>query len=99
MADHKELMDKLNKIEDKFDVLDGRIDNIDVTLAKQHVSLEYHIKRSDQADAAIKIISDELLPVKDHVKAVGTVVKYTAWIVGVLGTAVGIVATLKSLVK
>ena len=99
MVDNKELLAKLNKIEDKLDNLDGRVDNIDITLAKQHVSLEYHIKRSDQADAAIKIVSDELSPVKDHVKAVNTLIKVLAWSIGIVGTLVGIMAGITALIK
>ncbi len=95
MSDMKTVLEKLVKLDEKLDQLDGRIDNIDVTMAKQQVSLDYHIKRSDQADNAIKILSEELEPVKSHVAAVNTIIKATAWVIGILATLVAIYSALK----
>lgn len=48
--------EKLNKIDEKLDLLSARMASIDVTIAKQQTSLEEHIRRSD----LLEIQVDEL---------------------------------------
>lgn len=52
MSDIKVVIEKLEK-------LDERIDNIDITLAKQHVSLDEHIRRTEQNEKALEIMANE----------------------------------------
>ena len=57
MSDNKYIIQKLDK-------LDDRLDNIDITLAGQHISLKQHMKRSDQNEEQLDILrkdSDERL--------------------------------------
>jgi len=49
-----------DRIEQMLDRIEQRLDSIDVTLAKQHVSLQEHIRRTN-------IIEDALKPVILHV--------------------------------
>ncbi len=56
------------RILDKLDEMDKRLDNIDVTLAKQHVSLEEHIKRTN-------LLEEKLDPVEKHVHGVNVILK------------------------
>lgn len=72
--------DRLLRIEEKIDKLVERLGSIDVTLAKQHDQLEYHIKRTD-------LLESELKPVRDHVRFLKTAMKWIA----VCGTIAGIV--------
>jgi len=37
---------KLDKLDEQIKVLDKRLDSVDITLAKQQVSLDEHIKRT-----------------------------------------------------
>lgn len=62
-----------SRILDKLDEMDKRIDSIDITLAKQHISLEEHIKRTN-------LLETKLEPVEDHVKAVNAVLKFAGGI-------------------
>lgn len=62
-----------NRVLDKLDKLDTRIDNIDITLAKQHLSLEEHIKRSNMLEAKLE-------PVEKHVNSVNAVLKFAGGI-------------------
>lgn len=87
MSDTKTILEKLEK-------LDARIDNIDVTLAKQQVSLDYHIKRSDQADHAIKIISERMEPIEQHTDRVNFTTKVLAALGAIITFAVGIYKSL-----
>jgi hypothetical protein len=52
MADVKDILDKLDK-------LDTRIDNIDITLARQNVTLEDHVRRSSANEETLEIVRNE----------------------------------------
>lgn len=69
----------LERIENKIDKLDGRIDNIDVTLGKQHVSLEIHIKRTN-------ILEEEVRKITKHVNYVRGFFVILAFTAGLLLT-------------
>lgn len=50
----------MSDINSKLDKLDGRVDNIDVTLAKQSIILEEHIKRSVANEQAVEVLRIEV---------------------------------------
>jgi archaellum component FlaC len=54
---------RLERIESKLDATNSHLSSIDVTLASQHESLKYHIKRTELLEA-------ELKPIKKHVDMV-----------------------------
>lgn len=72
--------ERLIRIEDKLDKIVDRLGSVDITLAKQHDQLEYHIKRTNLLEA-------ELRPVRDHVNMIKVAVKY----ISVIAVIVGIV--------
>lgn len=78
--------DKLEKIENKIDILDTRLDRIDVTLAKQHLSLEHHIKRTELAEENLGLLKKELKPLAEHVITINNIAK----IISVLAAIAGI---------
>jgi archaellum component FlaC len=57
------------RIDDKLDKVMEHITSIDVTLAKQHVSLEEHIKRTN-------MLEDKLEPIEKHVNMVNGAIKF-----------------------
>ena len=73
------MVKQLDRIEQKVDKLDHRLDNVDITLAKQHVSLDEHIKRTalleskviplEKAHAIGKAIRDSAKAHKDKMGA------------------------------
>lgn len=81
---------RLDKIENKIDKLDERLDRIDVTLAKQHESLDHHIKRTALAEENIEILRSEIKPLSQHVATINHLAK----IVSVMGTFAAIYAYL-----
>lgn len=89
------MSEDIKTIIDKLDKLDSRIDNIDITMAKQNVSLEYHIKRSDQADAAIELLDQRVKPLEAHTLTVATVLKFVMYIGTFIAGIAGIYAALK----
>lgn len=78
----------LEKIYDKVEALDNRVDDIDKTLTRQEVNLREHMRRSEAAENGIEILKKELInlhkeeiqPIKDHVLLVKKIGKIITWI-------------------
>jgi hypothetical protein len=52
-------MADIKNVESKLDKIDARLDAIDITLAKQHVSLDLHIRRTEQNEEALEVLAKE----------------------------------------
>ena len=87
---HDELF---NLVLTKIDRLDSRIDNVDKTLIKQEVSLAEHIRRTELAEEAIKILKSSIDPINRHVHMVEGALK----MIGGLSILLGIITTLLKL--
>lgn len=74
-----------NRLEDKIDRMSDKITSIDVTLAKQSVILEEHVKRSN-------LLEEKMEPLEKHVHMVNGVSKFLV-LVGVL------VAVIEGIIK
>ena len=61
----------LEKLFDKVESVDKRLDNVDVTLAKQHEQLAEHIKRTAQNETQIKHINRHVYMVEGALKLFG----------------------------
>lgn len=64
-------MDDQSRLENKVDKILDRVGSIDVTIAKQQVSLNEHIKRTNMLEA-------ELKPIKRHVYMIQGALKLIA---------------------
>lgn len=62
-----------SRLEHKIDVIAEKIGSIDVTLAKQHVSLAEHIKRTAILEKEIKPIQKHVAMVNGALKLIGIV--------------------------
>ena len=78
--------DKLDKIENKIDKITEHIANIDVTLAKQSVSLDVHIKRTNQLEDRQDQLTQCLTMISSHLAEFKGVVKF----IKILGVIAGI---------
>lgn len=61
----------LEKLFDKVESVDKRLDNVDVTLAKQNEQLTEHIRRTAIAEENIKHINKHVSFVEGGLKAIG----------------------------
>ncbi len=75
---------RLERIEDKVDIIGQHVGSINVTLAGQHISLEEHIRRT-------ALLESELKPIKKHVDMVSGAMKLLA----VAATLIAIYKALK----
>lgn len=85
------MKEHLEKIEAKVDIIEEKISNIDITLAKQAKDLEHHIYRTELAEENISLIRQEMQPVKKHValmdaglKVIGALSSVAMFILGVV---------------
>lgn len=77
---------RLNKIEEKLEVVVEKIHAIDKTMERNTASLEEHVKRTN-------LLEEKLTPVEDHVKAVNAVLKF----IGALSILAGLFLTIRQL--
>lgn len=56
---------ELNRIIDKLDKLDERLDAVDTTLVRNTASLEEHVRRTN-------LLEQDMRPIKAHVQLVNT---------------------------
>lgn len=75
---------KLARIEDKIDKIVDRISSIDVTLARQHVSLEEHIRRTVALEQIVGPVQKDRLMAKGALKVVGALIAGAAIIAEIL---------------
>lgn len=78
-------MDDFKRLDEKLDKVVERIGNIDVTLGKQSVILDEHVKRTNLLEAKIE-------PIEKHVIMVNGVLK-------LIGIAAGFLALLEGIIK
>lgn len=67
------MKDRDDRLEAKIDKVVDEITAIQITLAKQHVSLDDHIRRTS-------ILENELKPIKKHVTMVDGVFKFLGFL-------------------
>lgn len=64
------------RIESKIDTLTEHVQEINITLAKQHVTLEEHQRRSAANERAVELLEAKIEPLAKHVLMVNGVVKF-----------------------
>ena len=67
-------MDDSNRIYKILEKMDSRLDNVDITLAKQQVSLDEHIRRTELLETKVE-------PIQKHVNMVDGALKFIGGIV------------------
>ena len=85
--DNKDAPVRLGRIEEKLDKVVEHITSIDVTLAKQHVSLKEHMRRTE-------LLEMDMRPVKAHVNAIHGVLKA----IGLAATVLGALASVLKII-
>jgi hypothetical protein len=90
-----ELEGLFTKIIEKLDTQSEDISIIKVDIAKNTVSLDEHIKRTNLLEENMQGIREEMKPVQRHVDAVNTILK----LIGFLAVIVGAITGLARIVK
>ena len=102
MAQQKEVMEAIQKLDSKLEKLDHRVDNIDKTLIKQEASLDKHIYRTEIAEENIEItkkslrdLRKEMVPVQKHVNYMEGALKG----LGILSVLAGLALAVAKLIQ
>lgn len=77
-------MDNVKRIEDKIDKVLDKQNSMDITLAKQSVILEEHVKRTNLLEAKIVPIEKHVAMVHGALKFLGFVALFVGIIEGLL---------------
>jgi len=85
-----ELEGLFTKIIEKLDTQSTDISEIRVDVAKNTISLDEHMRRTDIADENIQIIRSELKPLQKHVDAVNTILKLVGFLAVATGAIIGL---------
>lgn len=87
-------MDKSNKLEDKLDKMDQRLDTISETLIINTAHLREHMRRTELLE---QYVQDEVTPIKKHVEMVKYGIQGVLWISGALAALAVFALTLSQL--
>ena len=79
--------DPLERVLEKLDKLDDRLDSVDKTLVKQEENLKEHIRRTE-------LLEEELKPIKKHIGHMEGALKLFGGIGLLLGIVTGILKIL-----
>lgn len=85
------LAERLDRIERKQDATAAHTASIDVTLGRQAVEIEHHIRRTDALEERVEQVAKAIEPINDHVK----VIKGLGWAIGGISTLAGAWSVLK----
>lgn len=96
-------IEHFKRIEDKLDKLDSRLDSVDVTLAKQHMTLKEHMRRSVANEENVSMLREDFKPLQKHVAMIEGAFKFLGMtvsaIIGLIGVAAAIYTILDYYLK
>lgn len=83
------------KIWENQEVMKNDVNDIKVTLAEQHITLEDHTRRSLANEAAVELLRKQIKPIENHVLMVNFAVKILLAIGGVVGFVASLLKVLE----
>lgn len=79
------------KVDNQYNELDKRLDNIEKVMIAQEINLKDHMRRSDHLETMVQSIQErDLKPIQKHVHMVEGVFKFLGLLATVVGIAGGI---------
>lgn len=69
------IITNLEKISDKLSDVNVDVQNIKIIQMKHEENLRHHIARTEAAEKRLNIIEDNLIPIRNHVLIINTLVK------------------------
>ncbi len=84
-------MDSSQRLHDKLDKILDEIGEIKVTIAKQQVGLDEHMRRTAINEESLDLLRQEFQPVKQHVLAVNVLAKVGAGLSVLVGVVAGVI--------
>lgn len=86
--------DHMRTVGDKLEKMDNRLDNVDVTMVKQQVVLDEHVRRTnlleEKTEAAKKELEEKIEPLKNQSSQIKLFLKIGAALLGAGGAGFGV---------
>lgn len=94
IKDEELLLGAITRVENKQEIIQNDIAEIKVTLAKQHVSIDEHIKRTNLLESKLQRVEEvDIEPIKKHVLVINNTLKVLGLLctfaAGIIGAVVG----------
>lgn len=71
-----EVYKKLEKLDEKLEKINERLNSVDITLAKQEVNLQEHMRRTELNEIAVEKISQSIIPIYKHINMLEGILKF-----------------------
>ena len=78
------------RLRDTLEKLDERLETITNSIIRQEVQLEEHIKKTNELEARIKEVDEDLKPLKARLDMASGAVKFGAALLTIVGAAVAV---------
>lgn len=85
----------MHKIDAKIDKMDDDLIEIKITMARNTLSLEQHMKRTDMLENIVEHNKKALDPIKVDVASIFTVIYFMRWVLGCSAVAATVAAVIK----
>jgi 3-keto-L-gulonate-6-phosphate decarboxylase len=85
--------DTLHELKDDVKSVKSDISDINITVAKQHVSLDEHMRRTEVNEKSIQHLKEAIKPLETHVATFGALAKLIG-IFAAVATVVGVILSL-----
>lgn len=90
--------DEKTRLYSTLDKIENRLDSIDVTLVRQNVTLEEHIKRTKIAEENLNILSSRIEPLEIRIKLIDQILKAIGLLFTLGSTFTGLIAGILKIV-
>lgn len=87
--------DRFDKLEKNIEKISDGVADINVTLAKQHASLDEHMRRTSALEESVDLLRKEVKPVQSHVAMMHGAAK----LIGIISVAGGAIKVVLELFK
>ena len=84
----------MSNIDDKLEEIKTHLSNIDITLVRNTVSLETHVKRTEMAEDRITQVEKDIKPLQKHMSEINGVLRFLGLIGIIIGAAAGLATIL-----
>lgn len=89
--------DEMKELRATLNELAGDVKQLTGISIRQEEQLRYHIRRTDLLEESVDLLRKQVVPIRRHVELVNALCKIAVAALGVISTAIGIIAALGQL--
>jgi hypothetical protein len=88
-----------DELSERLDKMVASVQRIDTTLAKQAVTLEEHVKRTELAEHRIEHLQSQLDPIKAHVAGISAIPRFITLVSVLTGLSIALIELARLLLR